>query len=876
MADAGTALSEPRPLLAFPPSHAGPIPPRGTRPPFRPVQRPSAARQGARLTPQFQSLRESLERDRAQLVESTTASDPELVAVFDLAGTVERFLRAVARIDGLEFLSDLQEDQVEADDDFFYESEGEPSDEAVPQSLYMVMTNAQSVGELVRLFELWQQDESITFTRGLAPLKDVFGLLRAIRRWGPEDRVRETGILDQWAEDVHVAGAQGVSRVEIELWHRQDGRNRWAAQDEVTSIVQGLGGDVVASTQVPDIAYHGMLADIPMSCVQQVLDDGPSAVDLLTTDRVMFVSPSKPMTFPALEPVPDVEVRFDQTPAFGLPRIALFDGVPMENHVALAGRLRIDDPDGQTAKYELAQRSHGSGMASLIAHGDLSEPEPALPQSIYLRPILEPHSVYSDDEVVPQDQLLIDLIHRAFHRVFEGDGGQDPAAPSVRVVCLAIGDPARVFVRRLSPLARLLDWLAEKYNIVIVVSGGNVDGRPTIDVSTLADNHERESAALKSLHAQALHRRLLAPAEAINVLTAGAIHTDGLHLELPDTVLDVLPNGLPASYSPVGFGYRRSVKPEVLLPGGRQVFSAPPPGESGPTQLEILESPAVGPGLRVATPGLSGETNAFGYTCGTSNSCALATRLLSQVFDILEELRHEDGLFPFPDLQYHPVLAKTLLVHAAGWHDDRAALRNLLELSGQRTRRELTKILGYGVVRSERATAAESTRVVLLGAGSIRRDQRNTFRFPLPSALSASTEWRRLTITLGWLSPVNVHSQKYRMARLWFTSSHDDLGIAPTEADHHAVRKGTVQHQVFEGTEATAYADGSTLTINVDCRSDGGTLLTPVRYGLAASLEVGPAIRADIHHEIRSRLSEQVQERARVPAQQSFAKVNAL
>ena len=785
--------------------------------------------------------------------------------MFDLAGTVETFLRAAARIDGLEFLSDLQEDRVGADDDFFYETEGEPSDDAVPQSLYMVMTNAQAVGELVRLFERWQQDKSVRFAQGLGPLKEVFGLLRSIRRWGPEDRVRETGLLDQWAEDVQVAGAQGVRRIEIELWHRQDEATRRVAQDEVTSIVESLGGNVVASAHLPDIAYHGILADIPTSCVQQVLDDGPSAIELLTTERIMLVSPSVPMTFPASKPVDDVALKFDQTPPAGLPRIALLDGVPMANHIALAGRLVIDDPDDHTSRYELNQRSHGTGMASLIAHGDLSTPEDALPQPIYIRPIFEPHPIYSRVEVVPQDQLLVDLIHRAFRRVFEGEGEASPAAPSARLVCLALGDPARVFVRRLSPLARLLDWLAEKYNLAIVVSGGNVEGRPTINLGASADNRTRQSDALKSLHEQGRHRRLLAPAEAVNVLTVGAVHADGLDIELPDTALDVVPNGLPAAYSPVGFGYRRSVKPEILMPGGRQVFLAPPPDETGPAELEVLESPAVGPGLRVATPGLAGEANAVSYTFGTSNSTALATRTLSHIFDILEGLQHEDGQFPFPDPQYHPVLAKTLLVHAAGWHD-LSDLRDLLGLPSHQARRRLTQILGYGVVRSQRATSAESTRVVLLGAGSITRDQRNTYRFPLPSALSASTEWRRLTITLGWLSPVNVKSQKYRMARLRSSSSRDQLAVAPTEADHNAVLKGTVQHQVFEGSAATVYADGAALTIDVDCRSDGGKLRTPVRYGLAASLEVGPAVRSDIHNQIRSRLSEQVRERAVIPA----------
>ena len=166
-----------------------------------------------RLTPQFSTLRAALEAERAQLAESTTAADPELVAVFDLAGSVDGFLRATAGIEGLEFLADLQEDRVEPDDDFYYEANGEVADDGVPQSLYMVMTNAQAVIELVRLFELWQADPAITFERGLNPLKDVFGLLRSIRRWGPRDRVRETGLLDRWAEEVAVVGGQGMSRV---------------------------------------------------------------------------------------------------------------------------------------------------------------------------------------------------------------------------------------------------------------------------------------------------------------------------------------------------------------------------------------------------------------------------------------------------------------------------------------------------------------------------------------------------------------------------------------------------------------------------------------------------------------------------------------
>ena len=56
---------------------------------------------------------------------------------------------------------------------------------------------------------------------------------------------------------------------------------------------------------------------------------------------------------------------------------------------------------------------------------------------------------------------------------------------------------------------------------------------------------------------------------------------------------------------------------------------------------------------------------------------------------------------------------------------------------------------------------------------------------------------------------------------------------------------------------------GDALEINVDCRDDAGRLTAPVRYGLAATLEVAPTIRADIHQEVRQQLQIRLQTRTR-------------
>ena len=167
----------------------------------------------------------------------------------------------------------------------------------MPQSLYMIMTNARAVTELVSLFELWQDHPNITFETGLNPLKQVFASLRSVRRWGPEDRIRDTGLLEQWQDDLDLVGQQGSSRVEIELWYRTDQTQRGDAERHVRDIVARADGTVVTSATIDSIRYQAVLADLPTHLVEQALEQGVDTIELLTTDTVMFVSPSIPMTF---------------------------------------------------------------------------------------------------------------------------------------------------------------------------------------------------------------------------------------------------------------------------------------------------------------------------------------------------------------------------------------------------------------------------------------------------------------------------------------------------------------------------------------------------------------------------------------------------
>ena len=835
---------------------------------------PSTSRQGERLTPQFQTLVEAFDAERAVLSDGQVDEvDPELVLVFDLAGSIQDFRNAIKYVEGLEFLSEFLDEGTEPDDDFHMSQDGARTDRTVQHSLYLVMSNAAAVAQLMSLFQQWQQDPGVTLERGLARFKAAFSQLRAIRRWGAEDRVRDTGLLDVWRERLAVAG-QSISSlpVEVELWYRRDAAQRAAAEEHLTSLIADAGGNVLNRAEIGEIGYHALLAEIPVQEVGTVLREGASSVDLLNADEIMFVSPYTPMSVAGPDGDPNSNTALARTERVeGLPRIALLDGLPFANHDVLAGRLSIDDPDDLGATYPVAARHHGTAMASLIIHGDLSRPGQPLRRPLYVRPTLQPHPFFPGHEIVLENQLLTDLLHQALHRIVEGDGNQPAAAPSVRIVNLSLGAESRALVRRMSPLGRLLDWLAVKYNLLFVVSAGNHFASTITIPAQAAESAETAAAeAVKAFRTTSRLRGILPPGDAMNALTVGATHNDhGADQTFPDSVWDLLKRGAPALYGAVGPGVGRSIKPDIYHAGGRALYERPvvKDGATAEVGLTLARTWLSGPGMQVAAPKGGGVTDATVFTHGTSNASALVTRAADAVFDALEAGRLDADDFDFPDALYHPVLAKALLVHASTWGDQEAYLRDLLTLDPTTARRELTALLGYGSLRHERVAGAATNRAVLIAGGSIGRDQQHTYNVPLPGSLRAKAEWHRFTVTLASFAPTVGQLTRYRGAKVFFEKLDDhDTGGSRRDADHNAVRRGSVQHEVIDGARAMVFNDGDSLPIHVQCMDDAQRLRASeqIRYGLVVSVETEVTTSATIHDEVRA----QLQERARTQARQ--------
>lgn len=822
---------------------------RGGAPKFH---RPPPARQGTRLTPQFQRLQEAIEARRLRLRDQLGGVSPEMALVLETVGSASGFLKAVQRVRGLEWLGEVDAELL-ADEEFY---DLKDPRRALGGSIYLVMTDRRALEEVLSLWARYKREEP--FPRGWTPWRDVFSLLREIRPWGPEDRLRETGLAEAWGERLD-AGDDRV-HTEIELWFRKSPDSRRRAQALVEDGIARAGGQSLGQTVIPEIAYHGVLAQLPAAAARDLLS--LQEVALVRCDDVMFFRPVGQIAIPS----PDEDHGPDATPpgppgAVDEPTIALFDGLPLERHQQLDGRLIVDDPDGWAAEIPASRRHHGTAMASLILHGDLTATEAPLERPIYVRPVLKPAPwPDSQEETTPLDELTVDLVHRAVRRLFVDDQGGAGVAPSVHIANLSIGDRSRPYDRLVSPFARLLDWLAWQHQLLIVSSAGNHPDLVSLDrqISGLSAE-ELQSALWNALRQRAHLQRILSPAEAINALTVGAEHRDAcgpfdLRHRL-DAAIAANDQTVPSPINGWGPGPGRAIKPEVHMPGGRLLYTEDPG-----RRLRPARGTAIPPGQLVAAAAQSPSLAKTRYAAGTSNAAALASRAAGQLFDSLPMLI--DGFDPDLERRFVAPLLKALIVHGASWGPAQELCARLLSCTD---RSDLGRFLGFGFPDLSRVLGCTEHRVTLVAWGEISKGEADVYSLPLPTSLSGIRGKRRLVTTLAWLTPINPLDRRYRQADLWVSlgssdedGPHGKLGVSRCEADYHAAMRGTVHHEIWEGQKATPFGEADELALQVNCREHAVGLEQPVPYALLLTLEVAPDLGVEVYQEVRAKIAPRV------------------
>ena len=344
---------------------------------------PGRARQGERLGPVFERLRNVFEagRDPATLREDPTGIAPERALVMDVAGNIDDFYRATQGIDGLEFLGD-EETEVDPDEDFAERDTRtgragqERADKPVVGRLYLAMPDTRALQELLRLWDRHQRGGAAP--THFAPWFALFDRLRQFRAWGPQDRIPAT--TTDWLAGELEAGTDPV-RLEIELWSYQGTDRRPPSAARFEHALARVGGEIIRRASIAEIAYEAALVDVPAAEVVRLRqrEESPLAI----SDDVMFIRPQSTAEFPAAVEALGAGTPVDPAPSADLPAqrprtapgkadgarprartiAALLDGVPCSRTPTAGGRVLLRRPDDSSQCSVVSKRRHGTALA---------------------------------------------------------------------------------------------------------------------------------------------------------------------------------------------------------------------------------------------------------------------------------------------------------------------------------------------------------------------------------------------------------------------------------------------------------------------------------------------------------------------------------
>ncbi len=791
-----------------------------------------------------------LARDPAalELRADPTALAPERLLVFEVRGSIAAFAKAVSRVPGLELIDE----------------EELPTDQDTAPVAYLLVPDARALRQIESLWQTWVAGRDLP--DGYTAWRDVFACLRDLRPWGPEDRVQP---LDATILGEEIFGRADDEQIplEVEIVFRSNAEAAALSEANVARAIAAFGGTIVSGAKLDDIAYHAILARLPVAAIRTIIER--SAASLAGVEQVMYLRPQSVLTeIDVSDTVPLAPIA--PPPAVvNDPIVALLDGVPMAGHPLLRPHVSVEDLFGLEPSTLVAQRVHGSAMVSLIAHGDRNKPEPPLPRQIHCIPVLGPADRF------PSDRLIVDLIYQAIMRM-RGPG--EPSAPHVIIVNVSLGNARRPFHGQLSPWARLLDRLAYQFGILFLVSAGNVtDGIPIRAFATSRDfedaqDDDRARAVIRALADVQADRRLFSPAETVNGLTIGARNLDWVpEADRPFARTNVNPYPALDTANPssaLGPGFADAVKPDILMPGAREHLRVVRSGE------EIVVVPARasrGAGLRVAAPpALAGVEGGEAYTNGTSAGAAIASRTAHRIHDALEAEYGQE--FLQLSNAHRAVLLKALLVHPARWPDATATfVRELLGPFGRgqasRQKDNIRRFIGYGSLDPDDAVACAADRATFWAVGSLANERSVDISIPIPSAIGGRAQPHSISATLAWFTPVVPGRKAYKAVRMKILDPVDigSLGVAAhgNQPDGNQINRGTVCTRCWSGDRAAVVTTSMTLSLRVQREPDASeTIDDAVPFGLAVTIAMLGEIA--LYDELRTRVRPQApRERAR-------------
>jgi len=641
--------------------------------------------------------------------------------------------------------------------------------------------------------------------------------------------------------------------LDVDLWNPGSEQAYRNLMTTFRQFIQSRGGRVVRDPlRIPSL----LLVKVQVN--RQLLDD------LLQLDLVSLVDlPPQPLpenAFDLLQPI-DIPDPLQTVPATG-PLACVVDSGVVSGHPLSRGTI-VEEMDFNSGEGTPVDRNgHGTEVAGFIVYGNVVRrlvnnewnPQVRLCSAKVLRHranLIDPTDGYAE---FPEEERVEEQLQQAieyFHR-----------ERGCRVFNLSIGHGDRpYFGGRQLPWAELLDELAKRLDIVIIISACNVID-PKLPEGL--NSQQVQQAAIQSL--TGIDHHLIDPATAALCLTVGSIARRDDPVDNGfGTKLAASPAGCPSPFTRCGPGVAGAVKPELVAYGGNFALDAP----AGQVRWDRRDTNLGEPTLNYnfATGRL------LCVTCGTSASAPQVTHIAAQVEAALRDQLQAPA---------SANLIRALVVNSA-------RLDNHVKDWIGETQETILRTVGYGQPHME-ACWSTSNRATLIAEDFVPYKTFHVYSLKVPDAFLESKGNRSITVTLAYDPPTRLSRKDYIANAMWlevyrgltteqvfeYRSKYDGDGEPPKVPDANkldfkpgglTVKMSTVQSRSWHSDRGTKLSyrpsqdSDATFHIFVGCQPQFPNPLgeDQQHYALVVTLEHEDQ-QIKLYQEIRSR----VRTRARV------------